>query len=215
MDGSEPANQNQHLSDQKENNLPWVIVAILLTLLIITVGIILYLLNEQNRNSKSVSDRSNSGISTPSLPTPTIIPSPTPAVRLINKQYSFPLRNASGETVSQLLFVVTNYERTNEVTIAGGKATTIEGKELVVINIELTNQFNRAIQINARDYLRLRVNEQEKLLAPEFHSDPVEIQPKSTKSVRMAFSINETDTNLILYVGELEGDKDQLVLETY
>jgi hypothetical protein len=51
-------------------------------------------------------------------------------------------------------------------------------------------------------------NDEEKLIAPEIHSDPVEVRPHSTKEIKIGFTIGENDKNLKLQVGLLNGEKD-------
>ena len=58
----------------------------------------------------------------------------------------------------------------------------------------------------------MNANENE-LLAPDTHNDPVEIQAISTKFTRVGFIINDSDKDLVLHVGEIQGDKEKIELD--
>jgi len=83
----------------------------------------------------------------------------------------------------------------------------------LVIKLKIINTYKQAIQVNARDYIRLTVNKNNSdKFAADIHSDPVEVQPDSTKQSRLGFPINEDDKNIILFIGELNGKKEEFKL---
>lgn len=134
--------------------------------------------------------------------------SPAKNSQSVNKEFSFSLKDQKGEEVSKLKFVLENVELRDQIVVKGQRATAISGRDFLVVNLKITNDFNKNVQINTRDYLRLSRNGDDKeLLAPEIHNDPVEIQATSTKFTRVAFAINESDKNLKLRVGEVDKDK--------
>lgn len=134
--------------------------------------------------------------------------SPPKAIQSVSKEFSFPLKDQKGEEISKLKYVLENVELRDQIVVKGQKATAILGRDFLVVNLKITNDFNKNVQINTRDYLRLSRNDNDKeLLAPEIHNDPVEIQATSTKFTRVAFAINESDKKLKLRVGELDKDK--------
>lgn len=130
----------------------------------------------------------------------------------LNKQYLFPLKGADGQEVSKLAFTIEEAEVREEIVIKGQKATAIEGRAFLILNLKITNDYESAIQINARDYVRLQVGNSKEKLAPDIHNDPVEIQAISTKYTRVGFPIDENAGNLTLIVGEISGDKQNLKL---
>jgi hypothetical protein len=134
------------------------------------------------------------------------------AVFDINKQFLFPLNDANGKEVSKLKFNVENAELRNEIVVSGERATSIVGRTFLVINIKIVNDYEKAIQINVRDYLRLIVDGSKEKLAPEVHNDPVEVQAISTKYTRVAFPINDNFKTLVLQVGEITKDKQDIKL---
>lgn len=108
--------------------------------------------------------------------------------------------------------VLTSAELQDEIVIKGQKANAVKGKEFLIINLKLTNNYSKTIQINTRDYIRLSVNKSDEKLAADIHNDPVEVQAISTKYTRLGFPIDETDKNLTLYVGEINGKKESITL---
>jgi hypothetical protein len=186
----------------------WSIATVLGIFLIISVTINFFLYTQKAPAS------SPAPTITPSFQiTPQSSPTPTP-VRLIspNKSYTFAITDGAGNKLGEFTFLIIKIERTKEIDIAGQKAKAVPGKDLVIVDAELTNKGNITAKTNSRNYLRLRVNKEDKLLAPDFHPDPVDLTPQSTKSVRFGFAIAENDRELILQVGELDGLKDSIIL---
>lgn len=135
------------------------------------------------------------------------------AVEDINREFSFPLINGTGEEVSKIKYAIQKAELRDEIVVKGQRATAIQGREFLIITLKVKNEYDQAIEINTRDYLRLSVNNDEaEWLAPDIHNDPVEVQAISTKFTRVGFPINDTDRDLVLRVGEIDGDKEKIAL---
>lgn len=132
--------------------------------------------------------------------------------QIINKQFLFPVKGLGGEEVSNLKFTIENAEIRDEIIIKGQKATAIEGRTFLVLNLKITNDFEQGIQINVRDYIRLRVGKNAENLAPEIHNDPVEIQAISTKYTRLGFPIDVNADNIKIQIGEISGKKEFIEL---
>lgn len=128
---------------------------------------------------------------------------------VINKELSFPIKNEKDEEISQLKYTIESAELRDEIIVKGQKATSVKGKTFLILTIKLANSLDKVIQVNTRDYVRLiRNGNPNEQLAPEIHNDPVEIQPISIKYTRIGFSINDSDTDLQLQVGEIKGAKE-------
>ena len=136
------------------------------------------------------------------------------AEQLLNREFLFPLKNDKGEEVNKIKYIIEKAELRDEIIVQGQKATAVSGRTFLVITLKITNEYKQSIKINTRDYIRLVVNNNEnELLAPDIHNDPVEIQAISTKYTRVGFPVNDTDQNLTLLVGEINGEKERVNLE--
>lgn len=136
------------------------------------------------------------------------------AVKDINRELSFPLRDGNDEEVSSIKYFVEKAELQDEIIVKGQRATAIKGRTFLIITLKITNEYDGAIEIDTRDYMRLSVNgNEEEWLAPDIHNDPVEVQAISTKFTRLGFPINDTDENLVLRIGEISGEKEKITLE--
>lgn len=135
------------------------------------------------------------------------------ASQTINKELQFPLKDAKNKEVSKIRYIIESAEVRDELIVKGKKARAVEGRTFLVLKLKIINTFNQSIQVNARDYIRLTVNKNvADKFAADIHSDPVEVQPDSTKQSRLAFPINEDDKNLILFIGEINGKKEEFKL---
>jgi hypothetical protein len=134
------------------------------------------------------------------------------ASQSINKEYKFPVKDGT-KVVTNIKYSIENAELRDEIIIQGKKAVTVDNRTFLILTIKITNDFDKGLEINARDYVRLSVNGNGKeLLAADIHNDPITIQPISTKYTRIGFPINKADKNLMVHVGEIAGTKDKIAL---
>lgn len=125
----------------------------------------------------------------------------------INKEFSFPIKDENGKEISKVKYTIESVDKRNEIVVRGQKATAIKGRTFLILNIKLSNEFDKPVRINSRDYIRLTSQKHTDQIAPDIHNDPVEIQAKSTKETRLGFPLDETDKNIKIYVGEINGEK--------
>lgn len=130
----------------------------------------------------------------------------------INREFKFSLLDNNGKELGKFSYFIQNAELRDEIILKGVRTPTIVGRTFLIINLKFTNPLNNDIQINAKDYIRLTVNNLNEKLAPEIHNDPVDVQAISTKYTRVGFIINDTDKNLVLQIGEIKGDKQSIPL---
>jgi hypothetical protein len=136
------------------------------------------------------------------------------ASQTLNKEFSFPLKDEKGKEISQLKYTIEAAELRDQIIVKGQKATSVEGRTFLILNLKLVNEYTKPIDIKTGDYLRLSVNGNEgEWLAPDMNNDPVSVQAISTKYTRVGFPINDTDKNLQLRVGEIEGEKQIVPLD--
>lgn len=124
----------------------------------------------------------------------------------IDQQITIPIKDADDQEIAEIDYKLAEYELTNEIIVQGRKATAIEGREFLIIILEITHNYENVIQINSKDYIRLSIDGGE-WLSPDIHNDPVEIQPNSTKYTRVGFPINVSDDNFSIRLGEIDGEE--------
>src|SRR5882724_11157562 len=135
------------------------------------------------------------------------------AQQTLEKQFTFPLKDQSGKVVSNLMYDIQSVELRNQIVVKGQKATAIQGRTFLIINLKITNNYDKTIQINARDYIRLIINGSTEKFAPDIHNDPVEVQAISTKYTRVGIAIDDATRNVVLQVGEITGKKSLIKLD--
>jgi hypothetical protein len=135
------------------------------------------------------------------------------AKETLHKMLNIPIKDQSGKQINQLHYYVIDAQKEDQILIKGEKATAVQGRTFLTLNIKITNPYEKTVQLNTKDFLRLLVNGSDEKLAPEIHSDPVDVQAQSTKYTRLGFPINDTDKNLILQIGEISGTKEFIKLD--
>jgi hypothetical protein len=183
---------------RRSKYLPFIIVG----LIVIAIIILAF---------KSASDRFSNNQAESSSDGRFALPSPI-ASQTLNKNYKFPLKDTSGKEVSKITYTIQTAQLRDQIIVKGQKASAVKGRLFLIFNLKILNDYDKSVQINARDYLRLIVNNSSEKLAPEIHNDPVEVQAISTKYTNVAFPINDTDKNLTLQVGEIDGKKELIKL---
>lgn len=128
----------------------------------------------------------------------------------IKKSFTFSLQDQTGQDMGKFTYSIDSVELRDQIIIKNQEATAIQGKRFLVININLTNPGDNQISINARDYLRVMVDNSPEKFAPDLHSDPVDVQAISTKSTRLGLTIDDSVKNITLQVGEIAGKKENI-----
>jgi hypothetical protein len=134
------------------------------------------------------------------------------AQQTLNKSFDYPLKDATGKVVSKFNYEILSAEEDNQVIIKGQMATAVQGKTFLILNLKITNNFDKDVQLNTRDYVRLIVDNSSDKLAADIHNDPVDVQAISTKYTRIGFPVAMDAKNLKLEVGEIDGPKQSIQL---
>lgn len=135
------------------------------------------------------------------------------ASETLNREFKFPLKDEKDKSVGEIKYVIENAELRDEIVVKGKKASAVDGKTFLVLNIKITNETNQNISMNTKDYVRLFVNGNEtEPLSPNIHNDPVVVDAISVKPTRIGFAINESDNNLKIRIGEIKGEKQTIDL---
>jgi hypothetical protein len=135
------------------------------------------------------------------------------ASQTLNREFNFPLKDDKGKIVTTIKYTVQSAELHDEIIVKGQRASSVKGRTFLIIALKITNDYDKSVDIQSKDYIRLVVNGNDKEpLAPDVHNDPVTVQAQSTKFTRVGFPINDTDKNMSLRVGELDGTKETVAL---
>ncbi|MDO8498393.1 MAG: hypothetical protein Q7S44_01260 [bacterium] len=132
---------------------------------------------------------------------------PAKATLSLSKEFSFPVKDDSGKQIGEIKYLMESAEKRDEIIVKGQKATSVGERTFLILNLKLSNNSNSGVELKTRDFVRLSINNGSEWLAPDIHNDPVEVQAISTKYTRLGFPINDSDTNLKVQVGEINGEK--------
>jgi len=139
---------------------------------------------------------------------------PPLAIQEISKELLIPLNDQEGEEVSNIKFEIEKAEIQDQIVVKGQRANAVDGRVFLIISLKITNDFDQAVEMDTKDYLRLVIDgKEDELLAPEIHNDPVQVQAISTKKTRLGFAIDKGKEDLKLRVGEIAGNKEEIVLD--
>lgn len=129
---------------------------------------------------------------------------------VLNKEFKFPIKDANNKELSKIKYMIEAASLQDEILVKGQRARAVKGRTFLILDLKITNSFNQGIQINSKDYVRLKKAGSDDLTAADIHNDPVEVQAISTKTTRIGFPINETDKNMEIQVGEINGKKETI-----
>lgn len=134
------------------------------------------------------------------------------AKQILNKEFKFPIKDANNKEISKIKYEIEAASLQDEILVKGQRARAVKGRTFLILDLKITNTYSQGIQINSKDYVRLKTNGSDELVAADIHNDPVEVQAISTKVTRIGFPINESDKNLEIQVGEINGKKETVKL---
>src|SRR6266568_391172 len=176
---------------------PYIPFAVVLVVVILIAGVfITHTKNHPATNTLGASSKANQ------------VTAPKPLEQeSLNRSFDFPLKDATGKVVSKINYEIQSVELDNQIIIKGQVATAVQGRAFLILNLKITNSYDKPVQLNTRDYVRLIVDNASDKLAADVHNDPVDIQAISTKYTRIGFPIDANAKNLKLEVGEIDGTK--------
>jgi len=148
----------------------------------------------------------------PSVSDPRVTILDAKASQILNRDFEFPILDGNKIEVTKLKLHFDTIDKRDQLVVNGKTATSVKGRTFLVVSIKVNNnEYGNPIQVNMSNYVRMTVNGNEsELLAPEIHSDPVVIQSESTKLTRVGFPVNDSDKNIVLWVGEIKGKKEKI-----
>lgn len=131
----------------------------------------------------------------------------------VEREFSFIVYDKDKQLSDQVRYAITIAQLTKQIIIKGQRATAVKGRIFLILNLKLVNEFDKSLFLNTRNYVRVQPSGTKDRLAPEIHNDTVEVQPLSTKITRIGLPVNETDKVFTLYVGELNGYKEEITIK--
>lgn len=101
---------------------------------------------------------------------------------------------------------VTGAYRSDSVLVQGTSVVARNGKDFMVINMDITNQYNVPLYMYPVDSYRL-IDTDGKKYAPTAHQGQVEVRPQSTKTSNVGFIVPKDQSKFKIEVGQLTGSK--------
>lgn len=114
--------------------------------------------------------------------------------------------NRKGKKLDKpLTFTITTVEKTKQIIVKGRRATAVEGRIFLIVNLYMRNDNEKEAILQTRQLVRLLPDS----LAPSIHNDipVVEVPAIATLPGRVGFAINENAHDLKLQVGTITGEK--------
>lgn len=129
----------------------------------------------------------------------------------LNKNFNVPIRDKDGKEIGEPLKVsVTTLERVDRVLYKGKPLIARETKDFLVINLEVENSTDNRLTIKPVDFFRL-IDSSGKSYAADIQTDPVKVEPISSKKTRTIFIVSEDQKNLKFLIGEIKGGNKETV----
>ncbi len=133
---------------------------------------------------------------------------PSNAQVILNKQFSLPIYGEKGEKTDKALKITAvNIELTDKILVNGKPATAKEGKDFLIINIEIENSTKDKLNVRPVDFFRL-VESQNKSYAADIHNDVVKAEPLSVKKTRIGWVVDKNQHKFKFLIGEISGAKE-------
>ena len=126
----------------------------------------------------------------------------------INKKLEFNIKSTSGEDTGNKLVVNFNsVERTEKILYKGRPLLPRDGKDFLVINIEIENSTRDRLNVRPADFLRL-VDATGRQFAPDIQTDVIKVEPLSIKRTRTVYIVPDGTANIKFLLGEIKGDRE-------
>ncbi len=127
----------------------------------------------------------------------------------INKEFNFPIYSNGKKTEKNLKLVLTTAERSDKILINGKPASAKDGRDFLILNLEITNPTQDKLNIRPVDFFRLK-DDQGQQFAADVHNDPVKAEPISIRKTRVGYIVDESKKSFKFLVGEINGEKQEI-----
>ena len=126
----------------------------------------------------------------------------------LNKKLEFNIKSTSGEDTGNKLVVNFNsVERTEKILYKGRPLLPRDGKDFLVINIEIENSTRDRLNVRPADFLRL-IDATGRQFAPDIQTDVIKVEPLSIKRTRTVYIVPDGTANIKFLLGEIKGDRE-------
>ena len=132
----------------------------------------------------------------------------------VNKNFDFPALNNQGkEVANKIKFNINGVEKTNQVLVKDQIFTAKNNKLFLIVNLDLKNDATIPLNLLPGDLVRLSIeSNKDTRYAPDLHNNLVPVAAISTRIDRLGFVIPDNSKNFTLYIGEIEGNKQEISL---
>lgn len=133
----------------------------------------------------------------------------------VDKKFTFnAVSNQGKPTGAKIEFRIVDAQKTGEVLVKDQTYTAKNNKTFLIVNLELKNDETAPQNLIPGDLIRLAVaGNEDTRYAPDLHNSLVGIAAISTKTDRVGFVIAESAKSFKLFIGELEGKKEEVKLD--
>lgn len=133
----------------------------------------------------------------------------------LNNSFEFQAFNSAGKPAgSKIKFKITTVEKTSQVVVKDQTFTAKNDKLFFIVNLLLKNDSTAPLNIIPGDLVRLSIeSDDENKFAPDLHNNVVYISPISSRIDRIGFVIAQDAKKFKLYVGEIEGKKEEIAFQ--
>ena len=130
----------------------------------------------------------------------------------IGSRFEVPIRKEDGtETPDKLIINLTTAEASKRILIQGKPATSRDTKTFILINFEVENSTSNQLTVRPVDFIRLTDSEG-RTFAPDVHNNDVVVEPISIKKTRVGFVVDENQKEFKFLVGEINGEKKEVIV---
>src|SRR3989344_7194745 len=131
----------------------------------------------------------------------------------IGSRFEVPIRKEDGtETPDKLIINLTTADLSKKILIQGKPATSRDTKTFILINFEVENSTSNQLTVRPVDFIRLTDNEN-RTFAPDVHNNDVVVEPISIKKTRVGFVVDENQKEFKFLVGEINGEKKEVIVK--
>lgn len=130
----------------------------------------------------------------------------------VDRSFEFEALNNQGKAITnKVKFKINSVEKTDSVLVKDQIFTATNNKLFLIVNLEIKNDATIPVNILPGDLIRLAVaGDEENKFAPDLHNNLVPIAAISTRVDRVGFVIPDNSKDFKLYVGEIEGKKEEI-----